>query len=280
MKLPGISSGIRWCEGRLMQIDFSIHEKSSFGVLKVGENQWMQKFYNGTLSFSCAQAYINQGRTTGNQEQGDPDEGIFAQLYENNPLIPEMQCKLGDDLEIYRSGEFVLLRRKSACRKPIFCFYTIKHTDFFGQLRHTGINKVKIPINQKIYEGFLTSLPNAALSTVEQEKRKMMSVFFDSKPFFQAVYQSLRYRYQEPAKSDNVKYDIMDDKEFFVEPDDSYPELFYKRERYCYQHEVRIILTDKNFGRIPGRFNIEIGNVVGRQIFPRLTHIETHMTVL
>ena len=262
-----------------VKYDFTRYGKSSFGILKVGENQWMKKLYDGQLSFSCAQAYINQGIHTSNQEQGDPDEGIFAQLIAGNPLITQMRELLGDDLEEYQRGGFIMLRRKSACRKPIFCVYTIRAFDFENQLRHAGLNRVNIPINQKIYENLLTAHPVNVLSCAEQEKRKLMSVFFNSEPFFSAVDKALRCRYYEPMRSDAVEYDIKDDTEFFVKPDDNYNELYHKRERYSYQHEVRIVLTRKLFGRKPSRFNVEIGTIDSRLIFERLTHIQTSMMV-
>lgn len=262
-----------------VKYDFTRYGKSSYGILKVGENQWMKKLYDGQLSFSCAQAFINQGIQTSNQEQGDPDEGIFAQLLVGNTKIAQMRELLGDDLEEYRRGDFVMLRRKSACRKPIFCVYTIRTFDFEKQLRHTGLNRVNIPINQKIYESFLTPYPVNVLSSIEKEKRKLMSVFFSSEPFFLAVEKALKYRYCEPMRSDEVKYDIKDDAEFYVKPDDNYNELYHKHERYFYQHEVRIVLTRKLFGRKPARFNVEIGTVDSRLIFERMTHIQTLMPV-
>ena len=262
-----------------VKYDFTRYGKSSFGILKVGENQWMKKLYDGQLSFSCAQAYIDQGIQTNNQEQGDPDEGIFAQLRIGNLLIARMRKLLGDDLEEYQRGGFIMLRRKSACRKPIFCVYTIRAFDFEDQLRHAGLNRVNIPINQKIYDSFLTKLPMNAFSSSEREKRKLTSVFFNSEPFFSAVDKALRCRYCEPMRSDAVEYDIKDDKEFFVKPDDNYNELYHKRERYSYQHEVRIVLTRKLFGRKPSRFNVEIGTIDSRLIFERLTHIQTSMMV-
>ena len=270
------SAGVKTMD---VKYDFTRYGKSSFGILKVGENQWMKKLFDGQLSFSCAQAYINQGIQTNNQEQGDPDEGIFAQLFVGNPLIAQMQELLGDDLEEYRRGDFIMLRRKSACRKPIFCVYTIRAFDFEDQLRHAGLNRVKIPINQKIYDSFLTKLPMNAFSSSEREKRKLTSVFFNSESFFSAVDKALRCRYCEPMRSDAVEYDIKDDKEFFVKPDDNYNELYHKRERYSYQHEVRIVLTRKLFGRKPSRFNVEIGTIDSRLIFERLTHIQTSMMV-
>ena len=80
-------------------------------------------------------------------------------------------------------------------------------------------------------------------------------------------------------RSDEVKYDIKEHEEFFVEPSSEYKELFFKRERYSYQHEVRILLTERTFGGKPARFNVEIGTVDSRLIFERLTHIQTLMTV-
>lgn len=276
MGLQAESAGVKTMD---VKYDFTRFGKSSFGILKVGENQWMKKLYDGQLSFSCARAYIDQGIQTNNQEQGDPDEGIFAQLRVGNPLIARMRELLGDDLEEYQRGDFIMLRRKSACRKPIFCVYTIRTFDFEDQLRHAGLNRVNIPINQKIYKNLLTAHPVNVLSSAAQEKRKLMSVFFNSEPFFSAVDKALRCRYCEPMRSDAVEYDIKDDAEFFVEPDGNYNELYHKRERYSYQHEVRIVLTQKLFGRKPSRFNVEIGAIDSRLIFERLTHIQTLMMV-
>lgn len=270
------SAGVKTMD---VKYDFTRYGKSSFGILKVGENQWMKKLYDGQLSFSCAQAYIDQGIQTNNQEQGDPDEGIFAQLRIGNLLIARMRELLGDDLEEYQRGGFIMLRRKSACRKPIFCVYTIRAFDFEDQLRHAGLNRVNIPINQKIYENLLTAHPVNVLSCAEQEKRKLMSVFFNSEPFFSAVDKALRCRYCEPMRSDAVEYDIKDDTEFFVKPDDNYNELYHKRERYSYQHEVRFLLPRKTLGRKRSRFNMIIGPVEGRYMFESATHIQTHMAV-
>lgn len=269
------SAGVKTMD---VKYDFTRYGKSSFGILKVGENQWMKKLYDGQLSFSCAQAYIDQGIQTNNQEQGDPDEGIFAQLRIGNLLIARMRELLGDDLEEYQRGNFIMLRRKSACRKPIFCVYTIRAFDFEDQLRHAGLNRVKIPIDQKIYDSFLTKLPMNAFSSSEREKRKLTSVLFNPRQFIPAV--------EHTAKccgvtliSDGVKYDIKDDDEFFIEPSDNYYELYHKREKYAYQHEVRFLLPRKTLGRKRSRFNMIIGPVEGRYMFESATHIQTHMAV-
>ena len=143
-----------------------------------------------------------------------------------------------------------------------------------------GLNRVSIPINQKIYKNFLSEYPVNAFSITERENRKLQSVFFQAKPFFSAVKNALKYRYCEPMKSDKVKYAIKDNEEFFIEPNDDYNELFFKRERYSYQHEVRILLTRKMFGRKLARVNIEIGPVKGRFMFEDLSRIQALMTLL
>lgn len=60
-------------------------------LFRFGEKRWIEKIADGNLSFSCAGAFINQAKKTGNTVQGDEYEGIFARLYPDDSRIDKMK---------------------------------------------------------------------------------------------------------------------------------------------------------------------------------------------
>lgn len=93
-----------------------------FGM-KIAKEKDAESLRNGSFCFSPVEDFIKEGETSGNNEQGDKYEGVFARLHNGNPQIAEMQNLLGTDLETISDGDFVMLRRKSARTVPVFCLY-------------------------------------------------------------------------------------------------------------------------------------------------------------
>ena len=128
-------------------------------IYKFGEQRWIDKMIEGELSFSCAGAFINQAKSSGNLVQGDIYEGIFARLNVNDSRISKMKKKLGSDLEILEYKNKVLLRRKSAKLKPIFCFYRINVENLLNEndINKIGTQILKHKFNDLMYNGFTNS---------------------------------------------------------------------------------------------------------------------------
>lgn len=251
-----------------------LDETQSYGLLKVGQNKWIQKLYNGGVSFSCARAFIFQAKHYGNDEQGDADEAVFARLKKDNPRIGEMRDLLGNDLEIIDDNLYVKLRRKSACFVPIFCIYSILYSDFISQVKKKGDNLVVIDISDKIYNGFIG---NTDCQNVLSDGFRIMGAFFQPDPFFDHLETALDdkgYSFRRNA----INYTVEADDEFFIKPTDNYEELFYKRPKYEYQHEVRTILLHQKIG-FCDRVNIQMQplNDKDRHLMPDQFYLTAHV---
>lgn len=106
-----------------------MNENDTFAVFKFGQWKWIKRLSEGHINFACGGAYIKQANQDGNNEQGDKYEGVFARLQSNDPLVEHMRDLLGDDLESIDDGSYVLLRRQSAKKIPMFCFYKYNVAD-------------------------------------------------------------------------------------------------------------------------------------------------------
>ena len=91
--------------------------------LKVGQERWIRSLSEGTACFNRAGFFIEKAAQTGNNEQGDLYEGVFARLRQDNPLLLQTIERFKDDIELIYDGEYTILRRSSARNIPIFCMY-------------------------------------------------------------------------------------------------------------------------------------------------------------
>lgn len=250
-----------------------IDETSSLGLLKVGQNKWIQRLYNGEVSFSCAKSFIYQAQHSSNDEQGDTDEAIFARLKKGDRRIGEMQALLKQDLEIIDDDSYVKLRRKSSCFVPIFCIYTLLYSDFISQIKNVGDNVIRIDIPSKIYDGFIG---NANCNNVFSNDFRIVGAFFQSKPFWNRLEETL-VQQGYSFKRNAINYTEEGQEEFFIFPDDSRPELFYKRPKYKYQHELRIVLPCEKISFVD-RINIQIPplNDADRHLMPNPFYLTAH----
>lgn len=231
-----------------------LDERTSYGLFKIGQQKWMKRLYGGEVSFSCPKAFIFQAKHGGNDEQGDLDEAVFARLKVGDPRINEMKDFLGKDLEIINDGCYVKLRRKSSCFIPIFCIYTIMLSDFESQVKKVGDNYVRIDISQKIWDGFLGS---SGCQNVLSPDFRTMGIFFQPRPFFEHLESALADN-GYPFKRNKIDYTLEAAEEFFIEPTVDRCELFYKRPKYEYQHEERIVLMSDKVDTVFDRVNIRI----------------------
>ena len=128
---------------------------------KFGKNRWIKRLIDGDLSFSCAGKFVYDAKKTGNTIQGDELEGVFARLKINDSRVSEMKNKLQNDLEILPDVDgYVMLRRKSALLKPIFCVYGYKDEDILSDCvdLKPGSNLATHFFNEDMYSGFSDSL--------------------------------------------------------------------------------------------------------------------------
>lgn len=230
------------------------NKKESFLIYKFSEKRWIDLFVKGHFNFSCAGAYIRQGLETGNKEQGDPYEAIFARVEKGDPRITNMQKRLGNDLEIIDDEKYVMLRRYSAYLVPTFCFFHYKIEDISrGQpgIPQNGILPITLEFDERMYNSF-------ASSTVTEADRKLTVVAIYVHIFNSIARQFIQSEFgrKASARMGGIDYKKRAKCEFFIEPTDSYDELFYKRKEYEYQHEGRIILPNYKFCSIYDRYNL------------------------
>jgi len=228
-------------------------------LFRFSEQRWIDAIINGELSFSCAGAFVYQAKATDNTIQGDKYEGIFAKLHPGDERITQMRDKLGADLEEISEDDYILLRRKSAMKKPIFCFYGYKIGDILkdGISLRVGNNQIRHDFDSRLYTGFSGMDWN---SNVVDDSRRFTQLTLLPYPFVNRIKiamctQGLGYKLHP------VDYELRGNDTFFIEPTEKYDELFYKSPEYAYQFETRICLFDKKLDCIFDRFSLNIGHL-------------------
>ncbi|MDP4551158.1 hypothetical protein Q9251_09690 [Alkalihalobacillus macyae] len=232
-------------------------------LFKFGFLKWMDKIRNGTISFSCPGKYIQIAKKTGNDEQGDVNEGVFARLRKGDKIIKEMQAKLKDDLEIIDDGEYVKLRRWSSYYIPTFCFYSYRLADLLdSDITETGFQTIHHYFDDRMYSAFGTSSVRNVLSADSVPAYLILQV----KPFIDNLMKNLAIN-AIGAEIKHINYTEFQKEEFFLYPTERREELFYKFPKYAYQKEARICLVRKPLNSIHERLNIDIDPMDGKDAF-------------
>ena len=225
-------------------------------IHRFGEQRWIDKIIDGELSFSCAGAFIHQAKKTRNYVQGDIHEAVFARLLKNDVRIAQMRTQLGADLEEIPDGNYVFLRRHSAKRKPIFCFYGYTAGDALrdSSIDHVGFNRIRHEFDEKMYSGFSQ---NIDMRNVVSDEYRFTELTVMARAFVDRIRIAMLnndYLY----RIERIDYDTMNKDEFFISPTSNYDELFYKHPSYKYQYEARICMPDKELITIFDRFLLQI----------------------
>lgn len=234
--------------------------------MKVSEKRWIESLRNGKACFNPVDKFIKQAETDGNNEQGDKYEGIFARIKANDVRLVNLRKRFGDDLEEIAEDDYVLLRRKSSRKVPIFCAYGIRKDEL--KIRENSIQEeageykctVDYEFPDKIYNGFL-------------DCADVWGFYASSGHFFSALEEALDKNHLSYAKA-VINYDIDPTKEFYFEPDSDYSELNHKRKDLEYQHEIRyrllgfprnekylldyVPLSEHSCGIAPGALRLEM----------------------
>ncbi|MCT1389830.1 hypothetical protein M4D76_16160 [Peribacillus frigoritolerans] len=230
-----------------------IPEENSLILFKFGATKWMKSLKDGKVSFSCPGQYINIAKDTGNSEQGDLYEGVFARVKETDPRIEQCRGKLGEDLEILPDGDFVLLRRKSTYFIPTFCFYSFRGLDLLQNVTQPGLQQVRHDFDERMYSGFSS---NAVLNVHPDDAPATLII--QARPFYEQIMQSIR-REGFGIEISHINYTLFENEEFYIEPTDQRKELFYKFPQYSYQREARILLHGLKINNLNERYTLNIG---------------------
>ncbi len=204
--------------------------------MKVSEKRWIESLRKGKVCFNPVDKFIKQAEIDGNNEQGDKYEGIFARIKANDVRLTNLRNRFGDDLEEIAEDEYILLRRKSSRKVPIFCVYGIRKDEL--KIRENSVKdeageyKCTVDYNfpDKIYNGFLGCAD-------------VWGFYASSGHFCAAIEEALGKSHLSYTKS-VISYDIDPNNEFYFEPDSDYSELNHKRKDLEYQHEIRYRLLD------------------------------------
>lgn len=234
-----------------------IPNENAILLCKFGEQRWMDRLVGGEISFSCPGNFVYQAKRTGNDVQGDQYDGIFARLKPDDPRVDRMIKQLGKDLEQIEDGDYVILRRRSAKLKPIFCMYSYTAGDVLsdGAISSSGAQNVRHDFDEKMYSGFSDNL---AIKNVISNSHRFTQLTFQPKTFIDQFAKAMRLKGIKYVMKP-VDYELFREETFFIEPTDQYDELFYKFPKYSYQLEARICLIDMKFNCIFDRQNIQIG---------------------
>lgn len=233
-----------------------IPEENSLILFKIGERQWIKKIQEGEISFACLGRYIDIAKKTGNIEQGDPDEGVFARLKKGDSRISQVSEQLLDDLEIIDDGDYVKLRRKSSYFIPIFCLYSYRGIDVLNnEIEKPGVQTVFHYFDENMYGGFSQDTVRNVLSFGSSQTTLIMQVL----PFQCLLARALAKKGVD-YEIRHINYEEFEKDEFFIEPTEERNELFYKFPRYSSQKEVRVRLSNSSNNDIYDRVNLKIGS--------------------
>ncbi|CAM4042446.1 hypothetical protein COLU111180_20645 [Cohnella lubricantis] len=230
-----------------------VPEENSLILFKFGATKWMKALKDGKVSFSCPGQYINIAKKTGNSEQGDLYEGVFARLKKTDPRIEQCGRKFGDDLEVLPDGEYVLLRRKSTYSVPTFCFYSFRGLDLLQNVTRPGLQRVRHDFDERMYSGFSS---NAALNAHSDDAPATLII--QARPFYEQIMKAI-HREGFGAELSHINYKLFENEEFYIEPTDQRKELFYKFPKYRYQKEARILLHGLRIKKFDERYTLNIG---------------------
>lgn len=224
--------------------------------MKFGEKQWIEPVIDGCLSFSCAEKFIRQAIDSGNTEQGDKFEGVFARLRKDDPRIHTMRTKLGKDLEEINDGDFVFLRRESAKLIPIYCTYalTVGKINQNANVQKAGWHLFEHQPDDRMYGGFSYPAIRNALIIKKRPSFLMIKTLALKKKI-----QEVLFRKELLIPNCTIEYIDMT-QEFFIEPTECYPELFAKSDKYAHQLEYRWGIINKRLSNYSERYNLGIGN--------------------
>lgn len=234
-----------------------ISEENSLILFKFGEYKWMKKIQEGEISFSCPGSYIDIAKRTGNNEQGDIDEGVFARLKKGDSRIREAAERLKDDLEIISDGEYVKLKRKSTYFVPTFCFYSYRVKDSLStNIQKSGVQQIQHKFDDKMFSEFSSDPIRNVLSTESYPATLIIQV----EPFkYLLGGELLKQGIDHQIK--HINYTEFEKDEFYIEPTERREELFYKFPKYSYQKEARVCLHRNLQNNLYDRFNLNIGTL-------------------
>ena len=214
-----------------------------FGM-KINKQIWIKKLRDGSACFSPVNDFIIEGEKTGNNEQGDKYEGVFARLHKNDERINEMRSRLGNDLEELCDGEHILLRRLSCRTIPVFCMYGFYKEDAeIVSQRDLPDGSIECRLRFNPSKSMFDKFLNGNTSNDNQEIAYGMG--FSVGHMQSAIHESIAHR-EKRTLDVRVLYDLDYTSEFFIEPTSEYPELQHKAQRLSYQKEIRFILLDEH----------------------------------
>ena len=211
-----------------------------FLCLKINKQKWINALKDGVVCFNPVDVFIKKAEETGNNEQGDKFEGIFARLRNDDPRVEKIKKQFSSDIETIEDGEFTMFRRPSSRLVPVFCMYGIKKEDLvfdensiFEKNGETFTN-VSYSISDKMYTGFLDD------DGIFNEDT--WGYYCSAGHFQDSLEEGLRGKKLHFEKV-LIKYDIDLNREFYIMPTDDYRELWHKRKDLEYQQEVRYLLS-------------------------------------
>lgn len=253
-----------------------ITNRQVLAVFKFGEYQYMKQLMQGTISFSCPGSYIEIAKSSGNEDQGDLYEGVFARLKKGDTKIDEMQKLLGDDLEILDDNTHVMLRRMSSYLIPTFCFYSLKASDITAkEITNVGWQYVRHDFDKTMYTGF----GNYPIRNVLSNHKRPIMLYIPAAPFENSLNESLKPQGMTPVIR-HVNYTEFVKDEFFIQPTDRRDELFYKFPQYQQQQETRICLINMSLDKISDRKNVQIIPISEAAFIDGETFLEVNVEIV
>ena len=223
------------------------------GVLRCAKYKFNKAFVEkGAIKFSIPQLWANIGKKDG-EGRGDISEGMFVTFDKDDYSYAYKFGKKyhvpNDDVIIDIWGNRVFYRRKRTMNLPSFCLYGIKY-DLFDIKPQVGRQEVQGTINEEYFTAFSNDT-NAEDKTILEEERLSLVYVSNYDLLKERIVSKLKeigisqeeiiaepIQYYEPEKYGN---------HYWYEITSPQPkELLWKRKKFEYQSEIRIIVNSKN----------------------------------
>ena len=125
----------------------------------------------------------------------------------------------------------------------MFCFYKYNVADLNEGTKskiNDNLLDVVLEFDPKIFTAFTSK------SELCDPAERLTAISFRMQGFLPAVTDLIRsgFGMKAGARMGGINYNTRSGETFFIPPTNNYDELFFKRERYAYQHEGRIVLTN------------------------------------
>lgn len=223
-------------------MDYSNTENEFYCFLKVGRtDEILNNFNNNQITFGCPANWLDYARKEKNPSVGDILESVYACC-----PISEKELHINQEQREYTiignaSADSCYLYKQSTILTPALCFMSFKNEDEYKNKCFFNINEYIGRMQYLLEEASILIIKDVKTFHNELNEQVPTALSNSKNVIFKKPYD------YTPVRMQHVDYDFYEKYPFFDISNNTNDEMFYKRKRYSYQSEVRIILNGTNY---------------------------------